>query len=66
MTPPSPATLGHLADRFGLPSRVARLCILELAYAGWITIDAPQHGDLTIRLNPEPQDPRPAQLLPIR
>jgi hypothetical protein len=59
-------TLARLGERFGLPPQVVRACILELAHAGWITIQPHRLGNLTIRLNPEPGASRPVLLLPIQ
>ena len=58
-------TLDTLGERFGLPPQVVRLCIAELAYAGWITIEPQGLGYLTIRMNPHPRGPHPVLSLPI-
>jgi hypothetical protein len=58
-------TLGRLGERFGLAPQVVRLCILELADAGWITIEPRRRGQLTVRMDPDPRDPRAVPLLQL-
>ena len=47
---PVTATLDRLEQRFGLAHGELRACLLELAYAGWITIRIQPFGRLTIQL----------------
>jgi hypothetical protein len=59
-------TLAHLGGQFGLPPQVVRACLLDLAYAGWITIEPQRLGHLTIRIDTRPREPRPVPLLSLR
>ena len=47
---PLTGTLERLEKRFGLAQDELRACLLELAYAGWITIHIQPFGRVTIRL----------------
>jgi hypothetical protein len=47
---PLTATLDRLEKRFGLTQDELRICLLELAYAGWITIHIQPFGRVTIQL----------------
>ena len=47
---PLTATLERPEKRFGLAQDELRACLLELAYAGWITIHIQPFGRVTIQL----------------
>ena len=47
---PLTATLDRFEKRFGFAQDDLRTCLLELAYAGWITIHIQPFGRVTIRL----------------
>jgi hypothetical protein len=47
---PLTASLRRLEKRFGLAQDELRACLLELAYAGWITIHIQPFGRVTIQL----------------
>jgi hypothetical protein len=50
---PLTATLRRLEQRFGLTRDELRACLLELAYAGWITVHIQPFGRVTVRLERE-------------
>ena len=52
---PVTGTLDRLERRFGLAQEELRACLLELAYAGWITIHVQPFGRVTLQL--EQDDP---------
>ena len=43
-------TLDHPGQRFGLAPDELRVCLLQLAYAGWVAVQTQPGGRLTIRL----------------
>jgi hypothetical protein len=52
-------TLGRLGKQFELTPDDLRSCLLELAYAGWITIHIQPFGRVTIQVERESQNARP-------
>ena len=54
-----------IVDRRLLGERPIQICLLELAYAGWITVEHQRLGHLTIRLEQQTRGPRPVPLIPI-
>jgi hypothetical protein len=59
-------TLARLSKQFGLSPDDLRTYLLELAYAGWITIHIQPFGRLTIQLEQQGQDARPVTVAGCR
>jgi hypothetical protein len=57
-------TLSQLGRHFGMTPGTLRICLLTLAYAGWITIAPRPRGRLTIRLEQRPRSAPP--VTPVR
>ena len=55
-------TLVRLGKQFGLAPDDLRGCLLELAYAGWITIRIQPFGRLTIQLEYLSEDAQPVTM----
>ena len=63
---PLTGTLDRLEKRFGLTQDELRACLLELAYAGWITIHIRPFGRVTIHLVHEGTDAPPVTVAGMR
>ena len=63
---PLTAPLDRLERRLGLAHEELRACLLELAYAGWITIRVQPFGRVTIQLEQERAGAQPVTVAGVR
>ena len=63
---PLTAPLDRLERRFGLAHEELRACLLELAYARWITIRVQPFGRVTIQLEQEGVGAQPVTVAGVR
>ena len=63
---PLTGTLDRFEQRFGLAHEELRACLLEMAYAGWITVRIQPFGRVTIELQREGADGPPVTVVGVR